>query len=113
MDGSEVPQVPVSQLPADFGDTAVLLDVREDDEWARGHVPGAQHMPMAEVPARMGEIDPEKDLYVICHTGGRSHRVALYLERNGYEPVHVDGGMVAWQHLGRPVITDDGAPGAV
>jgi rhodanese-related sulfurtransferase len=113
MDGSEVPRVPVSALPLEFGAAAALLDVREDDEWTRGHPPGAQHVPMAEIPARMGEIDPDKDLYVICHTGGRSYRVALYLVRNGFEPIHVEGGMLAWQHSGRPVITDDGAPGVV
>ena len=113
MDGSEVPQVEVSALPPVFGEAAVLLDVREDDEWRLGHAPGAQHIPMGDVPARIGEIDPDKDLFVICHSGGRSHRVALYLQRNGYEAANVDGGMLAWVEAGRPVVTDDGAPGAV
>jgi rhodanese-related sulfurtransferase len=113
MDDSAIPQADVPGLPTDFGADAVLLDVREDDEWQRGHAPGAQHIPMGDVPARIHEIDVDKTLYVICHAGGRSLRVAQYLQRNGYEPVNVDGGMLAWNGAGRPVVTDDGSPGTV
>jgi rhodanese-related sulfurtransferase len=113
MDDSAVPQEQVAGLPLEFGASAVLLDVREDDEWQRGHAPDAQHIPMGDVPARMGEIDVDKPLYVICHAGGRSQRVAQYLQRNGYEPVNVDGGMLAWAGAGRPVVTDGGSPGTV
>jgi rhodanese-related sulfurtransferase len=113
MDDSAVPEEQVAGLPVEFGASAVLLDVREDDEWQRGHAPGAQHIPMGEVPARLAEIDHDKPLYVVCHLGGRSMRVAQYLQRNGYEPVNVSGGMQAWAGAGRPVITDDGSPGTV
>lgn len=113
MDSSDVPQVEVSALPPEFGEAAVLLDVREDDEWRLGHAPDAQHIPMGDVPARIGEIDPDKELFIVCHSGGRSHRVALYLQRIGYEASNVDGGMLAWARAGRSVVTDDGAPGAV
>jgi rhodanese-related sulfurtransferase len=113
MDDSEIPQADVPGLPTEFGSDVTLLDVREDDEWQRGHAPGAQHIPMGDVPARIQEIDTEKPLYVICHAGGRSMRVAQYLQRNGYEPTNVDGGMLAWHGAGRPVVTDDGSEGAV
>jgi rhodanese-related sulfurtransferase len=113
MDDSVIPQVDVPGLPADFGVEATLLDVREDDEWQRGHAPGAQHIPMGDVPARIQEIDVDKPLYVICHAGGRSQRVAQYLQRNGYEPANVDGGMLAWNDAGRPVVTDAGSAGTV
>ena len=113
MDDVHVPEIDVDQLPAEFGSTAVLLDVREDDEWARGHASGAQHIPMSEVPARLGEIDGDATLYVICHAGGRSLKVSHYLARNGFEPTNVSGGMLAWAGSGRTVVTDDGAPGAV
>ncbi len=108
-----MPEQQVAGIPAEFGASAVLLDVREDDEWQRGHAPDAQHIPMGDVPARLSEIDTEKPLYVVCHAGGRSMRVAQYLQRNGYEPVNVSGGMLAWAAAGRPVITDDGSPGTV
>lgn len=113
MDQDEVGQAQVAELPAAFGDAVVLLDVREDDEWERGHAAGAQHIPMGEVPARLGEIDPDATLYVVCHAGGRSQRVALYLARNGYTPINVSGGMLAWAEAGRPLVTDAGGVGSV
>ena len=100
MDDTEVPQAAIGDVPSTFDEAVVLLDVREDDEWQRGHAPGAQHIPMGDVPARMAEIDTEAQLYVVCHAGGRSQRVAQYLARNGYEPVNVTGGMLAWAGAG-------------
>lgn len=94
-------------------ETTVLLDVREDDEWDRGHAPGAQHIPMTEIPARFEEIDPDADLYVVCRQGGRSARVAAYLEQVGYEPVVVADGMVGWQVAGRPIVTPSGDTGSI
>jgi rhodanese-related sulfurtransferase len=114
MDGEPaVAQTGIGDLPADFGPAVVLLDVREDDEWSRGHAAGAQHIPMGEVPARLDEIDPAATLYVVCKAGGRSARVAQFLADNGYQPVNVSGGMLAWAEAGRPVVTDDGGPGSI
>ena len=114
MDGEPaVAQTDIPGLPAEFGPAAVLLDVREDDEWRRGHAAGAQHIPMGEVPARLNEIDPNAKLYVVCRGGGRSARVAQFLASIGYEPFNVSGGMLAWANAGRPVITDDGGAGSV
>lgn len=117
-DETPVAQAEVVELPADFGPTqsgqrTVLLDVREDDEWQRGHAAQALHIPMGQVPARLGELDAQAELYVICHAGGRSLRVAKYLQQNGYRPVNVTGGMLAWAGAGRPVVTDAGQPGLV
>lgn len=105
--------ISVAELPTDFGPTAVLLDVREDDEWDRGHAQAAQHIPMGEVPSRIGEIDRSSTLYVICKAGGRSAKVAEFLAREGFEPVNVDGGMLAWAAAGRSVVAADGSPGTV
>jgi rhodanese-related sulfurtransferase len=105
--------VEVSDVPVTFDESVVLLDVRENDEWQRGHAAGALHIPMGEVPARVGEIDPGAQVFVVCHLGGRSLRVAQYLAQNGYAPVNVGGGMQAWADAGRPVVTDDGGVGTV
>lgn len=113
MDDTDVPQASIGDVPVDFDETVVLLDVREDDEWQRGHAPGAQHIPMGDVPARLAEIDTEAQLFVVCHAGGRSQRVAQYLARNGYDPINVAGGMLAWAGAGRPVVTDGGDTGAI
>ncbi|MDH6245398.1 rhodanese-like domain-containing protein [Mycobacterium sp. OTB74] len=114
MDDVDVTHVEVAEVPevlggpGDSGKAVILLDVRESDEWARGHAAGAQHIPLGEVPARHGEIDPDAMLYVICHAGGRSLKAAQWLARNGYEPINVSGGMLAWVGAGRAVVTDAG-----
>ncbi|KAA0100122.1 rhodanese-like domain-containing protein [Mycolicibacterium sp. P1-18] len=113
MSDDTVGEVPVADVPVTFDESVVLLDVREDDEWQRGHADGAQHIPMGDVPARIAEIDTDATLYVVCHLGGRSMRVAQYLARNGYQPLNVAGGMAAWAEAGRPVVTDDGTAGSV
>jgi rhodanese-related sulfurtransferase len=110
---ASIPAVDVSAVPATFDESVVLLDVRENDEWQRGHAAGALHIPMGEVPARVAEIDPGAQLFVVCHLGGRSARVVQYLEQNGYTPVNVTGGMQAWADAGRPLVTDDGGVGTV
>ncbi len=95
-----VPAVTVADLPAD----AVLLDVREADEWTAGHAPGAQHLPMSEFVDRIDELPPADPLYVICRSGGRSGRVVAYLAQQGYSAINVDGGMQVWQALGKPLV---------
>lgn len=108
-----VVQTDVADLPAEFGPATVLLDVRENDEWRQGHAAGARHIPMGEVPARLDEIDRSATLYVICKAGGRSAKVAQLLAHHGYEPINVNGGMLAWAEAGRQVIAADGGPGTI
>jgi sulfur-carrier protein adenylyltransferase/sulfurtransferase len=79
------------------GNEVVLLDVREHDELALAAVDGALHIPMREVPARLGELDADKPLVVMCHSGGRSRRVAEFLKGNGFTNVsNLAGGIDAW-----------------
>lgn len=101
--------MPAADLPSESAESVILLDVRENDEWQQGHAPGAVHIPMSEVPSRLGEIDIDSQLYVVCKAGGRSARVVEYLNQIGYDAVNVDGGMAAWQFSGRPLVRDDGA----
>jgi len=101
-----VPTVAVADLPAD----AVLLDVREGDEWAAGRAPGAQHLPMSEFTARLDEVPDAEPLYVICRSGHRSARVVAFLARQGHDAVNVEGGMQSWAARGRPLVADDGNP---
>ncbi len=89
-----------------------LLDVREDDEWAAGHAPQAVHVPMSAFLERLGEV-PEGPLAVVCRSGHRSAQVTQYLLAQGRTARNVDGGMLAWQALGLPVVVDGGAPGQV
>ncbi len=104
----DLPAVPAAELPADLSEST-LLDVRENEEWLHGHAPEAVHIPMSELPSRIGEIDPDAHLYVVCGVGARSARVVQYLLQTGYDAVNVDGGMHAWVAAGRPLVRDDGA----
>ena len=105
----QVPTVPADEVPSD----AVLLDVREDDEWVTGHAEGATHIPMGEVPARLDDVPEGDPLYVVCRSGGRSARVAAWLNQNGYDAVNVGGGMGEWEAVGRPLVSETGQPPTV
>lgn len=102
---SDAPAITVNLLPTD----AVLLDVREPDEWAAGHVEGATHVPMGEVPIRVGELPAAAPLYVICRSGKRSGEVVLWLAEQGIDSVNVAGGMQAWAAAGRAMVSQTGA----
>jgi rhodanese-related sulfurtransferase len=100
----------VADVPAD----AVLLDVREDDEWTAGHAPGALHVPMMSVPARTDEIPTDRDVVVICRVGQRSAQVVAYLRQRGWERIaNLDGGMADWEAAGRPMVSEDGGAARV
>jgi rhodanese-related sulfurtransferase len=110
MTGPSVPAVSVAELPAD----AVLLDVRETEEWVAGHAPDAHHVPMSELTSRIGDLPDADPLYVVCRVGGRSARVVAYLAQQGYEVVNVDGGMLDWAAQGRPIVGElGGVPPAI
>ena len=112
MDAS-FPSVTIAEVPEMFGEGIVLLDVREDDEWDKGHAPGALHIPLVDVPARLDDIDIDADIFVICRNGGRSRVASEYLVSLGYEVTNVNGGMVAWASAGRVLIDNDGAQGDI
>ena len=107
------PQVP-SMTAAQVEDRAYLLDVREPDEWAAGHAPGAHHMPMMEVPARIAEVPTDAEVVVVCRSGGRSGQVTSYLMGNGWDNVrNLDGGMQSWAAAGRDMVSENGQPARV
>ncbi len=112
-----VPTIDVSALPAEPPAETVLLDVREDDEWAAGHIAGAVHVPMMTLPQRLqydpGPISPDHEIVVICKMGGRSAQVTAWLQQQGYSAVNLAGGMLAWEAAGRPMESVDGRPPAV
>jgi rhodanese-related sulfurtransferase len=82
-----------------------LLDVREDWEYQTARIEGSQLVPMGEVPARFGELERERDVVVICHHGGRSMQVAMFLEQQGFSRVHnLVGGIDAWSRTVDPAV---------
>lgn len=92
---------------------AVLLDVREADEWAAGHAPEAQLVPLRDVPVRVDELSRDRRIVAVCRSGARSGRVTEFLNAQGFDVVNLKGGMKAWAAADLPVQTDDGSPGTV
>jgi rhodanese-related sulfurtransferase len=75
----------------------LLLDVREPWEHQTAHIANSMLVPMNTVPARLAELDPDAETVVICHHGGRSAQVAMFLERNGFKKVfNLAGGVDGW-----------------
>lgn len=100
-----------STTPEQLADDAVIIDVREQNEWDAGHAPGAIHIPMGELPSRLGEL-PEADerdpLPIICRSGNRSGRVVEWLNQQGFDVANVEGGMKQWAFAGKPVVAESG-----
>lgn len=99
----EVPTINVSEVAAD----ATILDVREPDEWAAGHAPGAVHSPLADLPTSLGNVPHGEQVPVICRSGGRSSKAVEWLQREGFDAVNVDGGMRAWAKADRPMVSEN------
>ncbi len=77
---------------------AMLLDVRGEDEYAEGHIPGSVNIPLQTLPMKKGlPEDPDTPLFVYCRSGGRSRRAAAFLEKIGYQNVKNIGGIMNWQ----------------
>ncbi len=82
---------------APTGPAPLLHDVREHWEYALCSIPGSVHVPMREIPARLNEFDPSRQIVCICHHGRRSMQVAMFLEHRGFEAVfNLSGGIDAW-----------------
>ncbi|WP_018131616.1 rhodanese-like domain-containing protein [Effusibacillus pohliae] len=80
------------------GEQLNIIDVREHQEVARGKIPGAKHIRLAELPDRLHEIDPDKETILVCRSGNRSAKACEYLMSRGYRNVkNMLGGMNAWQ----------------
>jgi rhodanese-related sulfurtransferase len=90
-----------------------LLDVRELEEWDRGHAPSAHLVPLSELAARIPEIPVGQPVLVVCLAGSRSLRAATVLAGSGVDAVNVSGGMLAWSAAGGPLVSDGGDPARV
>jgi rhodanese-related sulfurtransferase len=100
-DEVELPPARVAEL-LDAGG-AVLIDVREPDEWEAGHVPGARHVRLASLPAEAETIDRERPVIFGCRSGNRSRMAAEAFRESGYDAYNMAGGLSAWAAEGRPL----------
>jgi len=74
----------------------VVLDVREAWEVATSSLPGTTHIPMQQIPGRLDELDAGREIVAMCHHGGRSQQVAMFLTQRGLKASNLAGGIDAW-----------------
>src|SRR6516164_4676588 len=102
----EVREVTLDEVRGRQTDTAVV-DVREPEEFANGHVPGAVNLPQADLATRLDEVPPDRPVFVICQGGFRSLRAAQFLRQRGISDVaSVQGGTEAWRAAGGELIVE-------
>ena len=89
-----------------YNDDALVLDVREDKEYAAGHIPKAKHIPLGQLAGRLQELDKHKSkpILVTCRSGQRSARACRMLKKAGFETVYNQAvGIIAWERANLPV----------
>ena len=84
-------------------DEVVVVDVREDEEWNEGHIDGARHIYVGEIPERSEELPRDKALATTCHVGYRGSIAASILKQRGYTVYNLLGGINAWKKQGYPI----------
>jgi rhodanese-related sulfurtransferase len=87
---------------------AILLDVRQENEWDAGHAPMASLIPLAELPDHLDELPRDRLIICACRSGGRSLRAATYLQESGFDVVNLSGGMMEWFAEDLPFESDGG-----
>jgi rhodanese-related sulfurtransferase len=102
------PTAPETDVPALARQLAAgpvqIVDVREPDEWAGGHIPEAVLIPLGQLAVRKGELDPGRPVVVVCRSGHRSLTGAVILLRAGFRDARsLAGGMIAWARAGHPM----------
>ena len=102
-----IDQISVADLKAAL-DSGIghLIDVREQQEYDSGRIPGAQLIPMSVVGLRADEFKSSEPVYVVCRTGNRSSQVVIWLASQGIHTINVQGGTQMWQNLGLPIETN-------
>ncbi|HEX3221673.1 MAG TPA: rhodanese-like domain-containing protein [Nocardioides sp.] len=106
-----IPTTSVAGVPDPLPDGLLVLDVREDDEWAAGHVAGSLHIPLMDLGDRSGDLPAAEQTLVVCRSGNRSAHATAYLRQLGVDAVNLGGGLIAWEAAGRALVGASGQPG--
>ena len=87
------------------GQNLLLLDVREDNEFAYAHLAGSHHIPLGQLPQRLDDLDQQQEIVVICHHGVRSQQACVFLQQAGFSRLYnLQGGIDAWSVVCDPSI---------
>ncbi|WP_080848258.1 rhodanese-like domain-containing protein [Cytobacillus gottheilii] len=85
------------ELKQNTGEIVNIVDVREDEEVAMGIIPGAKHIPLGQISARIAELVKQEHYYIVCRSGGRSSKACQFLIQNGFNVTNIAGGMLEWE----------------
>lgn len=107
---SRIEDVDVARAMDLMREGALLLDVRENDEWEAGHASVARHVPLSSVPDVIEDLPRDRVIVCVCRSGGRSARAAQFLAEQGFDVVNLDGGMTAWHAARAEMVADGGEP---
>jgi rhodanese-related sulfurtransferase len=102
-----ISEIEVAALSERIAEGALVIDVREPDEYVEGHVPGAQLIPLGTIPDHLNRFRSDGPTYLICTSGRRSMRACEFAADEGHDVVNVIGGTGAWIASGRDVVTGD------
>ena len=98
---SNVKDIDIQEAQTRIREGAVLVDVREQNEYDEAHIPGSTLLPLSQLGERFEELPKDKPLVMQCRSGARSTRAAEFLLQNGYsDVVNMAGGIMAWTEAG-------------
>ncbi len=106
----EVPKIDVLEAKRRVDEGAFFIDVREQNEYDEEHIPGAKLVPLSEFTRRYEDdlpSDKSEEVVVHCRSGARSAQAVEFLNRNGYNAVNVEGGILAWKGAELPTEKSD------
>jgi rhodanese-related sulfurtransferase len=101
----DVPEIDIAEAARRHEAGTPVIDVREPEEYAEGHVPGAPLIPLGSLPGRVGEVPTDGQVLVICKMGGRSAQAVDHLRSHGIDAVNIAGGTMGWIDAGHQVVT--------
>ena len=107
---TDVQSVQVDEVNSLTANGALLLDVRETEEFESGHAPQAVHVALSDVPDHLGDFDSNQLIVCVCRSGGRSGRAAKFLAEQGYLVANCEGGRLAWAEAGLDMVAHAGEP---
>lgn len=103
-DQNSTPEIDVREAQRRVQEGALLLDVREQEEFDEARIPGSQLLPLSAFMQRYeAELPRDREIVVHCRSGKRSAQATEFLRQNGYDAVNVAGGILAWREAELPV----------
>ena len=103
---ADIPEIDVQEAQKRVQGGALLLDVREQNEYDEERIPGAQLLPLSELMARFDELPKDQEIVAQCRSGKRSAQATDFLRAQGYDVTNMEGGILRWKAEGLPTEQD-------